>query len=222
MRVLLIEDNDDLARGLKSMLDKWKIAVDVAADGDTGYERFLQAAHDVAIIDVVLPRRDGFSICRLGREEGVRTPVLMLTARDEVEDRVRGLDCGADDYLVKPFDYGELVARLRALLRRGDRPLRVALRAGPVEIDAAARIARCNGTPLDLGATEFRLLELFVRNAGITLSRETILERVWEYEFEGSTNIVDVYVSRIRAKLRKAGARDALATVWGVGYRIAE
>jgi two-component system response regulator PrrA len=145
--------------------------------------------------------------------------MLMLTARDAVEDRVRGLDSGADDYLIKPFEEEELVARLRALLRRGDRPVKEELRAGSLEIDMSARQATYAGKALSLGLTEFRMLEFFARNAGLVLSREHLLERLWEYDFDGSSNIVDVYVSQLRRKLKRAGAADVIKTVWGVGYK---
>jgi DNA-binding response OmpR family regulator len=167
----------------------------------------------------VLPVRDGFAIASAARAEGVQTPMLMLTARDAIEDRVRGLDSGADDYLIKPFEEEELVARVRALVRRGDRPVKDALVAGPLEIDMGARQATYSGKMLALGLTEFRMLEFFARNAGLVLSREHLLERLWEYDFDGSSNIVDVYVSQLRRKLRRAGAGDVIQTVWGVGYK---
>jgi len=144
----------------------------------------------------------------------------MLTARDAVEDRVAGLESGADDYLVKPFAEDELIARLHAILRRGTRPIAERLECEKLAIDVAARSAAYDGKGLELGTTEFRLLEYFVRNAGIALSRAKLLESVWDYEFDGSSNIVDVYVSQLRRKLKKAGAKDLIATVWGVGYKL--
>jgi DNA-binding response OmpR family regulator len=219
MRILVIEDNASVAAAVRTMLERRKYAVDVAYDGEAGLDHLLRQTYDAAIIDVVLPQRDGFSIAASAREQGVQTPMLMLTARDAVEDRVHGLDSGADDYLIKPFVEEELVARLRALLRRGDRPVHESLKAGPVEIDNAARQATCGGKPLALGATEFRMLEFFVRNAGMALTRDQLLERLWDYEFEGSSNIVDVYVSQLRRKLRSAGGGDLIHTVWGVGYK---
>ncbi|MBV8245390.1 MAG: response regulator transcription factor, partial [Candidatus Eremiobacteraeota bacterium] len=206
-------------KSVASMLEHRKFAVDVASDGETGLEYLLRAIYDVAIVDVVLPKRDGFEIARAARSEGVQTPILMLTARDGVEDRVRGLDTGADDYLVKPFVEEELIARLNALLRRGDRPQASQVTAGKVTIDLGARTATYDEKRLELGATEFRLLEFFVRNAGIAFSRAHLLERIWDYEFEGSSNIVDVYVSQLRRKLKAAGAQGPIETVWGVGYK---
>ncbi len=219
MRILVIEDNASVAAAVQSMLERRKYAVDVAADGDTGLDCLLRQTYDAAIVDVVLPHRDGFTIASAARAEGVQTPMLMLTARDAVEDRVRGLDSGADDYLVKPFEEEELIARVRALLRRGDRPVKDAIVAGALEVDMGARQARYAGKALSLGLTEFRMLEFFARNSGLVLSREHLLERLWEYDFDGSSNIVDVYVSQLRRKLKRAGAGDVIQTVWGVGYK---
>jgi DNA-binding response OmpR family regulator len=202
------------------MLERRKFAVNVVGDGEAGLDHLLRMNYDAAVVDVVLPKRDGFSIARDARAEGVRTPILMLTARDAVEDRVFGLNCGADDYLVKPFAEGELVARINALLRRGDRPTQTVLRAGRLEIDESARRAAYGEVDLALGATEFRMLEFFARNAGIAFSRQQLLERIWDYDFDGSSNIVDVYVSALRRKLKGAGGNGVIETVWGVGYRM--
>jgi two-component system response regulator PrrA len=144
----------------------------------------------------------------------------MLTARDAVEDCVAGLDCGADDYLVKPFVEEELIARITAILRRGDRPMVGVVQVGALRIDLAGRNVTYDGEPVPLGATEFRLLEFLARNAGIALSRTQIVERIWDYDFEGSSNIVDVYVSQIRRKLKRLGASGVIETVWGIGYRL--
>ncbi|MGR4064413.1 MAG: response regulator transcription factor [Vulcanimicrobiaceae bacterium] len=220
MRVLIIEDNETLAGAVRTMLERRKMAVDVVHDGEAGLDCLLRDAYDIALVDVMLPSRDGFSIARSAREQGIHTPILMLTARDAVEDRVDGLDSGADDYLVKPFVAEELIARMNALSRRGDRPLAAALKAGKLDVNLAARTAHYDGRPLELGSTEFRLLEFFVRNAGRTFTRAQLLERIWDYDFDGSSNIVDVYVSQLRKKLRAAGASKTIATVWGVGYRL--
>ncbi len=223
MRVLLVEDDTQIAGAISTMLGRQKFAVDIASDGEIGLEYLLRGTYDVAIVDVMLPKNDGFAICRSARAEGVATPVLMLTARDAVEDRIRGLDAGADDYLIKPFAGEELAARVRALLRRGERPpAKEQLTVGSLVVDPAARAATSGERPLDLGATEFRLLELLARHQGMTLSRAQILERVWEYDFEGSSNIVDVYVSQLRRKLRGLGSTASIVTVWGIGYRLEE
>jgi DNA-binding response OmpR family regulator len=220
MRILVVEDNASIAAAVRTMLERRKYAVDLAADGEAGLEYLLRQRYDAAILDVVLPKADGFAVAKAARGEGVQTPILMLTALDAVEDRVRGLDCGADDYLVKPFVEEELFARLRAITRRADRPVLDTLRAGSLEIDASAREVSVAGKRLPLGATEFRMLEFFARNAGIAFSRERLLEHLWDYDFEGSTNIVDVYVSQLRRKLKRAGAGDVIHTVWGVGYKL--
>jgi DNA-binding response OmpR family regulator len=220
MRVLVIEDNLPIAQAVRTMLQARKFAANVVADGETGLDHLLRQCYDAAIVDVGLPGMDGFAVARNARAEGVQTPILMLTAHDGVEDRVAGLDCGADDYLVKPFAEEELIARLRAILRRADRPVVSVIAAGKIRVDVGARVASYDGAPIELGATEFRLLELLVRNAGIALSRAQIVERIWDYDFDGSSNIVDVYVSQLRRKLKRAGADAVIQTVWGIGYRL--
>jgi DNA-binding response OmpR family regulator len=220
MRILIVEDNLSIAQALQTMLESQKFAANVVTDGAAGLDHLLRQSYDAAIVDVGLPGMDGFSVARSARAEGIQTPILMLTARDAVEDRVAGLDCGADDYLVKPFVEEELIARVRALLRRADRPVVSVITVGKLTIDLGGRSVTYAGAGVDLGATEFRLLELLGRNAGIALSRVQILERIWDYDFEGSSNIVDVYVSQLRRKLRKQGADGIIETVWGVGYRL--
>ena len=218
MRVLLVEDNTEIADAVAKMLEHERYAVTHVGDGENGLVHLIDGEFDLAILDLVLPKRDGFAVCASAREQGVTTPVLMLTARDAVEDRVRGLDCGADDYLVKPFEASELVARVRALLRRSDRPVQRNLSAGPLRVDITARRAFVDERELDLGTTEFRLLEYLTRNAGLALSRTQILDRVWGDDFAGSSNIVDVYIGQLRRKLRAVGVADLITTVWGVGY----
>ena len=220
MRLLLIEDNVAIAGAVRAMLERRKFAVDVALDGEIGLDHLLRQPYALAIVDVVLPKRDGFGVVEEARRQGVQTPVLMLTARDAVEDRVHGLEGGADDYLIKPFREEELVARLNALLRRADKPTQSRIEVGQLVIDPGGRTAQYAGKPLDLGATEFRMLEFLARNAGITFSRAQLLERLWDYDFDGSSNIVDVYVSQLRRKLKAAGGTNTIATVWGVGYKL--
>ena len=221
MRVLLVEDDVDIAGAIRTMLLRRRYAVEIVRDGDAGLDRLLGASFDAAIVDIGVPKRDGFSLCRAARAEAVAIPLLILTARDAVEDRIRGLDAGADDYLVKPFAEEELAARLRALLRRAERPLRGVLEViGSLSIDSASRTATLGGASFDLGSTEFRLLELLARNRGITLSRTQILEKVWDYDFGGPSNIVDVYVSQLRRKFASVEADVSIETVWGVGYKL--
>ena len=220
MRLLLIEDSVPIAGAVRAMLERRKFALDVAHDGETGLDYLLRGPYDAALVDIMLPQRDGFSIVESARAQGVQTPILFLTARDAVEDRVRGLNTGADDYLVKPFDEEELVARINALLRRSERPAQQVITVDKLTVDIGARIATYGGVDLELGTTEFRVLEFLARNAGITFSRAQLLERVWEYDFEGSSNIVDVYISQLRRKLKSAGGDDVIKTVWGVGYRL--
>ncbi len=222
MRILVVEDNPEIAAAVRGMLERRKFAVDVAADGDRGLDALLDAGYDAAVVDLVLPGRDGFAICRAAREGGVQTPVLILTARDAVEDRVRGLDAGADDYLIKPFVEEELAARLRALLRRGRLPVHAKLVAGDLIIDQGGRTVSYKDKPVALAATEFRVLEYLAINLNLVVSREQILQRVWGDAFEGQSNIVDVYVSAIRRKLVAAGGRKRILTVWGVGYKLIE
>ena len=203
------------------MLGRRRYEVEIAVDGTTGLERLLTRNYDVAIVDVGLPGRDGFSICRAARAEHIATPMLILTARDAVVDRIRGLDAGADDYLVKPFAEDELAARLRALLRRAHRPPHsLSYAIGSLVVDGVARSASVAGIPLALGATEFRILELLARNQGMMLTRTQILERIWDDDFDGSSNIVDVYVSQLRRKFRTAKTSAEIKTVWGSGYKL--
>jgi DNA-binding response OmpR family regulator len=220
MRVLVVEDNVPVAESIRTMLEARKYAANVVTDGAAGLDHLLRRCYDAAVIDVGLPGMDGFELARSARAEGVQTPILMLTARDAVEDRVAGLDCGADDYLVKPFVEEELMARVSAILRRAERPMLGVVQAGALRIDLAGRNVTYDGNPVLLGATEFRLLELLARNAGIALSRAQIVERIWDYDFEGSSNIVDVYVSQLRRKLKALGASGIIETVWGIGYRL--
>ncbi len=220
MRVLVVEDSLPVAQSIQFMLEARKFAANVVTDGEAGLDHLLRRCYDAAIIDVKLPGLDGFAVARRARAEGVETPILMLTACDAVEDRVAGLDCGADDYLVKPFVEEELIARLRAILRRADRPLVSVIELGALRVDVGGRAAAYGGTPLVLGSTEFRLLEFLARNAGIALSRSQIVERIWDYDFDGSSNIVDVYISQLRRKFKALGGKGVIETVWGVGYRL--
>ena len=180
MRVLVVEDHATVAEAIRQMLEARKYAANVVGDGEAGLDHLLRRCYDAAVVDVGLPGMDGFAVARAARAEGVQTPILMLTARDAVEDRVAGLNCGADDYLAKPFAEEELMARISAILRRGERPVVGVVDAGPLHIDLAARSVHYEGKPVVLGATEFRVLEYLARNVGLALSREQIVERVWD------------------------------------------
>jgi len=220
VRVLVIEDDVEIAEGVRAILERRKFAVRVAHNGDDGLEALTHDRFDVAIVDIGLPKRDGFTVARQARAAGIQTPMLMLTARDAVEDRVRGLDSGADDYLIKPFVEEELHARLRALLRRAAEPVRDRFVVGDLVVDSSGRSVEVGGKPVKLASTEFRVLEYLAANAGIVLSRDQILDFVWGTSFDGSRNVVEVYVSAIRRKLRAVGAAERLVTVWGIGYKL--
>ena len=209
-----------MASLLKRGLEEEGHAVDVADDGPNGLWMASEFPYGAVVLDVMLPGFDGFEVCRLLREAGVWTPVLMLTARDEVGDRVRGLDVGADDYLVKPFSFLELSARLRAMTRRDDRPRPTVLVSDDIRLDPAARRAWRGQTELALSPKEFSLLELFLRHAGAVLTRSQIIDAVWDFAYEGTSNVVDQYVRYLRAKIDTPFARHNLETVRGVGYRL--
>jgi len=222
MKVLVIEDDAKLAHLIEGVLLEERFTVDVVADGENGLAMALDGGYDVAIVDWMLPRRDGPSIVRAMRSASVRTAVLMLTARSQLEDRVLGLESGADDYLGKPFAFEELLARLRALTRRLTVPTteRWELRSGDLVLDLGTHTARRGNTPLDLTTTEWNLLECFLRHPGQALNRQQILDYVWSYARDVQPTMVDVYVSYLRRKLNVPGRRDPIDTVRGVGYRL--
>jgi DNA-binding response OmpR family regulator len=223
MRLLIVEDDARLTQLMVRVLTREHAEVDVAHDGDTGLELALRGTYDVAVVDWMLPRRDGPSICRAVRKARLRTALLMLTARDQVEDRVTGLDAGADDYLAKPFAFEELLARIRALSRRFDPEASdgFELRCGDLVLDLKAHVAHRGARLLDLTATEWNLLELLMRHPGQVLSRQQILDYVWSDERDVLPSLVDVYVSYLRSKLGASGEPDPIKTVRGVGYRLA-
>ncbi len=220
MRILVIEDNRRLSAALKASLVDAGYAVDIASDGAEG-EAFAEATpYDAIILDILLPVKDGLAVCRALRAHRVNTPILMLTARDTVEDRVRGLDSGADDYLVKPFALNELLARLRALLRR-DAPRKCGiLEVGDLRLDPAAHLVERASQRIDLTARQFALLEYFMRHPNQLLTREMIESHLWSYDYEGTSNVVDVYVRRLRRQIDDPFATPLLETVRGVGYRL--
>jgi two-component system OmpR family response regulator len=218
MHILLVEDELKMARALRRGLEQEGHSVDSATDGDDALSRGVEFEYDAIVLDVMLPGRDGFSICRELRARDRWAPVLMLTARDAVEDRIRGLDAGADDYLVKPFAFGELLARLRALVRRGASERPAVLTVGDVELDPAAHTVTRDGSPVDLSVREFSLLEFLMRHAGEVVSRTRILEQVWDVNYDSFSNVVDVYVGYVRRKLELPFGRPYIRTVRGVGY----
>jgi len=221
MRVLLIEDERRAAHVLAKGLREQSYAVDIASDGEAAIEQVAINHYDALILDVMLPRRDGFDVCRAIRQSGSAVPILMLTARDAVDARIEGLDAGADDYLVKPFDLGELLARLRAVIRRGSQPLlpeRVSL--GPLVLETRARRATMASRELALTAKEYALLEYLVRRAGEVVSRADIAEHVWDEHYDPLSNVVDVYIQRLRRKLEQVGAASLIRTRRGEGYQV--
>jgi len=221
VRVLVVEDERRLAAGLRAGLEAEGFAVDVALDGTDGLWLAREQPYDAIVLDLMLPGVDGRQLCATLRDERNWTPVLVLTARDGERDEVEALDTGADDYLTKPFSYGVLLARLRALLRRGARERPAVLEAGDLRLDPAARRAWRGDVEVALTARELGLLELLLRRRGEVLSKRDILDHVWDYDFEGDPNIVEVYVARLRAKLDRPYGRAAIETVRGSGYRLA-
>jgi DNA-binding response OmpR family regulator len=218
--VLLIEDDVGLARTLAEGLIEERFRVEVMHDGESGLRALLGTPFDVCILDVNLPLRDGFSVLAAARSERVATPILMLTARDSVADRVRGLNEGADDYLQKPFAFAELLARLRALVRRGGSRHGDSLRNGALELQSTAHEVRVAGQQVELTAKQFALLEFLLRHEGEVVTRAMLLSSVWGYSFDPGTNLVDVQVGQLRRKLEQVGQQDFIRTIRGVGYRI--
>ncbi|MEP6955102.1 MAG: response regulator transcription factor [Solirubrobacteraceae bacterium] len=220
MRLLVVDDDAKLSRAVGRGLRNEGYAVDVVGDGEAALMQAAVWDYDAIVLDVMLPRRDGFAVCRVLRERGCWAPVLMLTARGQVSDRIEGLDVGADDYLAKPFDFGELLARLRALTRRApsDRPSR--LEVGDLVVDPATHEVQRRGESVELTAREFAVLEFLARHPGEVISRAKLLEHVWDENFVGSTNIVDQYVGALRRKLEQPFGVPLIRTVRGVGFRL--
>jgi two-component system, OmpR family, response regulator len=214
MRLLLVEDDAKLAAAVSRGLRGEGYAVDHAADGEAALADAHVWDYDAVVLDLMLPRRDGFEVCRTLRERGDGVPILVLTARGNVDDRIRGLDAGADDYLAKPFDFGELLARLRALIRRGPSERSPQLTIGELVVDPARHAVTCAGEPVELTAREFSVLEYLARRPGELVTRAELLDHVWDANYQGSTNIVDVYVGYVRRKL----GRPLIRTVRGAGF----
>jgi two-component system OmpR family response regulator len=218
VRILVVEDEIKMARSIRRGLEQEGYAVDAVGDGEEALFRATEFDYDAIVLDLMLPGVDGFSVCQTLRTRGRWAPVIILTARDALEDRIRGLDIGADDYLVKPFAFGELLARLRALLRRDPGTRAPVLTVGDVMLDPASHEVTRAGQPVDLSGREFALLEYLMRRAGEVVTRASILEHVWDYNYDGLSNVVDVYVSYLRRKLERPFDSEFIRTVRGVGY----
>ncbi|MGZ4131376.1 MAG: response regulator transcription factor [Actinomycetota bacterium] len=222
MRVLVVEDHPEMAGMLDARLREDGFAVDVVGSGEDAVAIALEVDYDVIVLDVLLPGIDGFEACRRMRAEGRWAPVLLLTARDAVRDRVAGLDAGADDYLTKPFSFAELSARLRALVRRGPGERPVVLAVGDLTLDPATREVRRGDAEIHLTPKEFALLEFFMRHPGEVLSRTRLIEHVWDFAFESDSNLVDVFVRLLRDKIDRPFGARSIVTVRGAGYRLRE
>ena len=220
MRALVVEDELKMAALIRRGLVEEGYAADVVRTGEDAIDMARATPYDTIVLDVMLPGLDGFEVCRGLRASGVWTPILMLTARDGVEDRVAGLDAGADDYLTKPFSFAELLARLRALARRGQAERPTVLVAGSLRLDPATRQVWRGDAGIELTAKEFALLQTFLRRPGEALSRLDLLEHAWDYAYENRSNVVDVYVGYLRAKIDRPFGRHSIETVRGFGYRL--
>ncbi len=220
MRILVVEDDRAVASFLRKGLEAEHYAVDVAVEGKEGLSLAEAVDYDMMLLDLMLPGMDGWDLLKRLRARKKELPVLILTGRTGVEERVRGLDLGADDYLTKPFAYRELAARVRALLRRGQRPPELKLKTADLELDRVDRVARRGGTILDLTPKEFALLEYLMRNAGRAVTRAMIIEHVWDFSFDTMTNIVDVYINYLRKKVDASFEPKLIETVRGTGYRL--
>jgi DNA-binding response OmpR family regulator len=219
VRILIIEDNPKMATAVQRGLRESGYAADMCHSGSEGEELASSGVYDVVLLDLMLPDRDGVEVCRNLRRRGVCTKILMLTALSDTREKVQGLDAGADDYVAKPFEFDELLARIRAVMRRGEASEARHLRHGDLTLDLYARSATRNGVTVELSSKEFSMLELFMRNRDRVLSRAQIGQKVWDMSFEAASNIVDVYVSSLRKKIDRGHASDLIHTVKGAGYR---
>lgn len=224
MKLLLIEDEDGIGRFVCQGLRESSHTIDWSRDGREGLQFALNAYYDLIILDIMLPHLDGLQIIEELRQRGVKTPILCLTARDTVEERVRGLNTGADDYLVKPFEFSELLARIHALMRRPPLQILNTLKVADLELDLTRREFKCAGRVIDLSQREFMLLEYLMRNAGIVLTRTQIGEQVWGFDFYSETNVIDVYIGYLRRKIDrdKDANKSLIKTVRGVGFRLSD
>jgi two-component system, OmpR family, copper resistance phosphate regulon response regulator CusR len=221
VRLLLVEDEPAAARMISKGLRERAYAVDVVMDGEAALRQLGETDYDAVVLDLMLPVRDGLSVCRAVRAAGQNVPILVVTARDAVEARIEGLDAGADDYLVKPFDFGELLARVRALVRRGGRPVRPErMTIGPLTLDTRSRSAFVSGEEVPLTTKEYAMLEYLAQRAGEVVPRADIAEHVWDEHYDPMSNIIDVYVQRLRRKLEQAGGGSLIRTRRGEGYQL--
>jgi heavy metal response regulator len=219
MRILLVEDDSGASRFIRKGLHEEGYIVDVAFDGEEGLHLATSQVYDLIILDVMLPEMSGFETLKSARKKGIMTPVIFLTARDEKDDVVHGLELGADDYLIKPFSFPELLARIKAVLRRGQKDIELSkLSVGDLTLNIINRTARREDTDIELSAKEFSLLEYLMRNAGQILTRTMILEQVWGYDFDTASNIIDVHINRLRMKIDKDFPSKLIHTIKGVGY----
>jgi len=222
MRILVIEDERKVASFIRRGLEEERYIVETAADGEAGLELAVNNHYDAVVLDIMLPKMDGFTVLKSLRMSGSKTPVLMLTARGSMEDRVQGLDLGADDYLAKPFHFEELAARLRSILRRITPEKSTRMQCGELELDLVTHFAFRNGKEIELTTKEYALLEYLMRNRDRILSRSMIMQHVWKHNFDPESNIIDVYIKRLRQKIERPEAPPLIHSIRGVGYRMRE
>jgi DNA-binding response OmpR family regulator len=220
MKILLVEDHTRLADVTKRALVDDGYVVDIAHDGQEALDMFDINQYDMVVLDVMLPELDGLTVCRTIRKTNVNIPIIMLTARDGLGDRIEGLDSGADDYLVKPFSFAELSARIRALLRRGQKADATILKVGDLELNPATKSVMSNQKPLNLTAKEFTLLHYFMRHNDRVIPKNELLEHIWDMNYDGLSNVVETYVRYVRQKMKLAGSRNSIETLRNLGYRL--
>lgn len=220
MRILIIEDEKKIASFIRRGLKEEGYACDIAPDGEEGLFLATTNQYDAIILDVMLPKMDGIELCKALRSRKVVTPIIMVTAKDAISDKVAGLDCGADDYLTKPFAFEELLARIRALLRKKEDPTATMLKVGPLKLDLLSHEVSRDGVTIDLTSKEFALLEYLMRNAGAVVTRTMISEHVWDINFDTDTNVIDVYINYLRKKIDEGHDKALIQTVRGRGYTI--
>ncbi|MBF0495017.1 MAG: response regulator transcription factor [Deltaproteobacteria bacterium] len=220
MRVLVVDDDEKLCDVVKRGLEEDSYAVDCVYDGDDGEYYAETTSYDLIILDIMMPKKNGIEVCRNLRRKNIKTPILMLTAKDTVEDRVKGLDTGADDYLIKPFAFGELTARVRALLRRESTSKSLELKVGDLVLNTSLREASWKQRPVDLTTKEYAILEYLMRHPNAVITRTMIETHAWDYELDSISNLVDVYIRRIRQKIDPEQGKNIIQTVRGAGYRI--